>query len=64
MVKRTSNWQAYEALAARDDIRTSDRFQAAGTYANLIETAETTDEQWACAFFDAYNTDQTYVARG
>lgn len=56
-----NNWQAYEEMASCEDIRASDRFQAAGTYANLMETPDTTDEEWARAFFDAYNTDKTYL---
>lgn len=58
-----TNWEAFEALSADDEARTSDRFQAAGTYANCMETTETTDEEWAKAFFDAYNTDPQYLPR-
>jgi hypothetical protein len=50
-----SLWQRYEELAADESTRTSDRFQSAGTYANTMETSDTTDEQWAEAFWNAWN---------
>ena len=50
----TNQWDAYLALADDDAVRTSERFQDAGSYANTIETDDMTDEEWAEAFFNAY----------
>lgn len=48
-----TQWDRYCALADTD-ARSAARFQDAGSYANTIETAKMTDEEWAEAFWTAY----------
>ena len=49
-----TQWEKYLKLAEDEAARTNERFQDAGTYANTVETAETTDEDWATSFFTVY----------
>lgn len=58
-----SQWTKYLDLAAEMDGRApgagdaeADRFHDARGYANYVETPETTDEQWAEAFWTAYHS--------
>jgi hypothetical protein len=56
-----SQWAKYLDLAAKLEGHMpgtgdaeADKFHNAGSYANFVETPETTDEQWAEAFWTAY----------
>jgi hypothetical protein len=49
----STQWTRYLELADTD-ARTTDRFQSAAGYASWVEEEDTTDEEWAEAFWTAY----------